>query len=98
METLEKPLSTKVKVLKEEACEITFSIEIPKDEVARETETVYQNIQTRASLPGFRTGKAPMELIRRNFADRARQSVAENLIGRAAAQVIRDRKIQTIDS
>jgi len=98
METLEKPLSPKVKVVKEEDCEITFSIEIPKDEVARETEAVYQNIQSRASLPGFRTGKVPMDLIRRNFADRAKQSVAENLIGRAAAQVIRERKLQTIDT
>ena len=38
METMEKPLPAKVKVLKEEACEVTFSIELPKEEVEKETE------------------------------------------------------------
>src|SRR6266852_5090809 len=98
METMEKPLAAKVKVLKEEACEITFSIELPKDEVNRETDSVFNDIQRRAALPGFRTGKAPMEMIRKNFAQRARQATLENLIGRAAAQVLRDRKLQTIDT
>jgi len=98
METIEKPLPTKTKVLKEEPCEITFSVEIPKEEVIRETDSVFQQIQTRASLPGFRTGKAPMELVRKNFTERARQSVLENLVSRAAGQVLRDRKLQTIDT
>src|SRR3982750_843556 len=98
METIEKPLSVKVKVVKEEACEITFAIELPKDEVDKETEAVFQNIQSRASLPGFRTGKAPIDLVRKNFSDRARQTVLENLIGRSAAQVLRERKLQTLDT
>ena len=98
METMEKPLSVKVKVVKEEACEITFSIELPKDEVEKETNSVFQDIQSRASLPGFRTGKAPIELVRQNFTGRARQTVLENLIGRSAAQIIRERKLETIDT
>ena len=32
METLEKQLTTKVKVLKEESCEVTLSIELSKDD------------------------------------------------------------------
>jgi trigger factor len=98
METLEKPLNVKVKVIKEEACELTLSVELPKDEVEKETESVFQDIQGRASLPGFRTGKAPIELVRKNFSERARQTVLENLIGRSAMQVLRERKLQTIDT
>lgn len=98
METMEKALATKVKIIKEEPCEITFSVEIPKEETIKETDAVYQNIQSRASLPGFRTGKAPMDLVRKAFADRARQRVIENLIGRAAAQVIRERQMRTLDT
>ncbi len=98
METMEKGLAAKVKVVKEESCEITFSVELPKEEVIKETDAVYQSIQSRAALPGFRTGKAPIEMVRKHFADRARQHVVENLIGRAAAQVIRERKLQTIDT
>jgi len=97
METLEQ-LTTKVKVLKEESCEVTLSIELPKDEVAKETETVFKDIQRRAVLSGFRAGKAPLEMVRQNFADRARQTVLENLIARAASQVLKEKKIQSIDT
>ena len=97
METLEQ-LTTKVKVLKEEPCEVTLSIELTKDEVAKETETVFKDIQKRAVLSGFRAGKAPLDMVKQNFADRARQTVLENLIARAATQVLREKKIQSIDT
>jgi trigger factor len=98
VETIEKPLTIKTKVIKEESCEMTFSVELPKTEVDKETDAVFQNIQSRASLPGFRTGKAPLDLVRRNFSEKARQTVLENLIGRSAAQVLRERKLQTLDT
>jgi trigger factor len=98
METLEKPLTTKVKVIKEEDCLVTLSVELLKEEVAQELEAVFQQIQSRASLPGFRTGKAPADLVRKNFADKARQMVLENLVSRASTQVIRERKLEAIDT
>src|SRR4051812_40681031 len=98
METLEKPLSTKVKVLKEEECLLTLSVELPKEEVAKELESVFQSIQTRASLPGFRTGKAPIDLVRKNFSDKARQMLLEKLISQASTQVIREKKLEIVDT
>jgi len=98
MDTIEKPMTVKSKVLKEEPCEISFSVEVPKDEVGKETESVFRDIQTRAALPGFRTGKAPIEMVRQQFADRARRTILENLIGKAATQVIRERKLSAIDT
>ncbi len=98
MDTMEKPLTVKTKVLKEEECEISFSIEIPKDEVSKETDAVFKDIHARAALPGFRTGKAPMDMVKTQFADRARRAVLENLIGKSAAQVIQERKLRTIDT
>src|SRR5471032_2218017 len=98
METLEKPLSTKVKVIKEEDCLVTLSIELPKDEVAKELESTFQQIQSRASLPGFRTGKAPIDMVRKNFADKARQMLLEDLVSRATAQVLREKKLEVIDT
>jgi trigger factor len=98
METLEKPLTVKVKVIKEEPCELTLSVELPKDEVSKETDRVFQDIQSRAALPGFRAGKAPLDLVKKNFSQRAQQTVLENLVGRSAAQVLRERKLQTLDT
>jgi trigger factor len=87
-----------VKVVKEEDCLVTLSVELPKDEVARELDSIFQQIQTRASLPGFRTGKAPADMVRKNFADKARQMLLENLVSRASTQVLRDRKLEAIDT
>ncbi len=98
METLEKPLSTKVKVIKEEDCVVMLSVELPKDDVAKELEATFQKIQSRASLPGFRVGKAPIDMVRKNFADKARQMVLEDLVSRASTQVIKERKIEAIDT
>ena len=98
METLEKPLSTKVKVIKEEDCVVTFSVELPKDEVAQELESTFQKIQSRASLPGFRVGKAPIDMVRKNFADKARQMVLEDLVSRASTQVMKEKKLAAIDT
>src|SRR5882724_5750710 len=98
METLEKPLATKVKVIKEEDCLLTLSVELPKDVVAQELEAVFQRIQGRAALPGFRTGKAPSDMVRKNFADKARQMLLEELISRASTQIIRERKLEVIDT
>src|SRR5262249_34993400 len=58
----------------------------------------FQRIQTRASLPGFRAGKAPLDLVRKHFADRARQSMLEDVISRASSQVIREKKLEAIDT
>jgi len=98
METLEKTLKTKIKVLKEEPCEITFSVEIAKEEIQQENSKVLSDIQKRASLPGFRVGKAPMDLVEKNFSQRAKQTVLENLVSQAATQTLRDRKLRSIDT
>src|SRR5439155_25384865 len=98
METLEKPLLTKVKVIKEEDCLLTLSIELPKEQVAEELENVFQRIQSRATLPGFRVGKFPIDMLRKNFGDNARQTVLEDLVSGASTQVIKERKLDDIDT
>jgi trigger factor len=50
------------------------------DQVESETSRVVDNIQKRAKLQGFRPGKAPANLIRKQFAGDVRQKVLENLI------------------
>lgn len=50
------------------------------DEVESEANRVAADVQKRAKLPGFRPGKAPASLIRKQFAGDIRQQVVENLI------------------
>ncbi|HEX7586919.1 MAG TPA: trigger factor, partial [Anaerolineae bacterium] len=63
-----------------EGCKHSLEIAIPVDQVESETSRVVDDIQKRAKLQGFRPGKAPANLIRKQFAGDIRQKVLENLI------------------
>jgi trigger factor len=63
-----------------EGCRHSLEIAIPADEVETEATRVTADVQKRAKLPGFRPGKAPTSLIRKQFAGDIRQQVVENLI------------------
>lgn len=63
-----------------EGCKHELEISIPVDAIEAETEKVTKTFQQRAKMPGFRPGKVPASLIRRNFAGDIRQKVLENLV------------------
>ncbi len=63
-----------------EGCKHELEITIPAEAVAEESSKVELNVQKKAHLKGFRPGKAPISVIRKNFAAEIRQEVLENLI------------------
>jgi trigger factor len=63
-----------------EGCKHELEISVPVDEVESETSRAAMDVQKRARLPGFRPGKAPQSLIRKQFAGDIRQKVLESLI------------------
>lgn len=63
-----------------EGCRHSLEISIPVQEVESETDRVAADVQKRARLPGFRPGKVPPSLIRRQFAADIRKKVLESLI------------------
>ncbi len=65
-----------------------MEIAIPAEEVESETTRVTADVQKRAKLPGFRPGKAPAALIRKQFSSDIRQQVVENLIPKALQKQI----------
>ena len=65
-----------------EGCKHELEISIPAEAVEAETSKVTKTFQDKAKLPGFRPGKAPASLIRRNFAGDIRQQVLEHLVPR----------------
>ena len=66
-----------------EGCRHSLEISIPVDVVESEAQRVTADVQRRAKLPGFRPGKAPASLIRKQFAGDIRQKVLESLIPQA---------------
>ena len=63
-----------------EGCKRSLEISVPVQEVESETARAVSGVQKRARLPGFRPGKAPVSLIRKQFAGDIRQQVLEALI------------------
>jgi trigger factor len=63
-----------------EGCRHSLEISVPVDEVESETGRVTADVQKRAKLPGFRPGKAPASIIRKQFASEIRKKVLESLI------------------
>lgn len=63
-----------------EGCKHSLEISIPVPDVETEMGRVTADVQKRAKLPGFRPGKAPTGIIRKQFLSDIRQQVLENLI------------------
>jgi len=63
-------------------CKHELEITIPADAVEAETAKVTKSFMDRVRLPGFRPGKAPASLVRRNFSEDIRQKVLEQLVPR----------------
>jgi len=63
-----------------EGCKHSLEISVPVAEVESETERAVEDVRKRARLPGFRPGKAPASLIKKQFGSDIKQKVLETVI------------------
>ena len=59
-----------------------IAVEVPADEVTRETEALIRKYQKLARLPGFRKGHVPASIIRQRFSEDIKSEVVEALVPR----------------
>ncbi|HWJ47714.1 MAG TPA: trigger factor [Candidatus Udaeobacter sp.] len=67
---------------KQDGVKREISVEIPAEEVTRETEVLIQKYQKVARLPGFRAGHVPASIIRQRFKEDLKSDVVEALVPR----------------
>jgi len=60
-----------------QACKRLLKIEVETSQIALIYEEVYREIQKEAAIAGFRKGNAPLDLIKKNYADYAKKRVLE---------------------
>ncbi|MBI4377255.1 MAG: trigger factor, partial [Elusimicrobia bacterium] len=94
--SLEKSDKPKFKKLKEEGCTVQLSIEIPPQMVQDETHNQILRVQQRARVPGFRPGKAPLDLIKNQFAGAAREHALEEMIRRYVPEALRELNLRPV--
>jgi trigger factor len=59
-----------------------IEVEVPADEVTRETDALIQKYQKLARIPGFRRGHVPASIIRQRFAEDIKSEVVDALVPR----------------
>ena len=76
------PTETKEGSAKESATKREIEVEIPVQDVNRQTESPIQKYQKVARIPGFRRGHVPASIIRQRFSEEIKTDMVEALIPR----------------
>lgn len=88
----------KFKKLKEEGCVVTLSVEIAPQEVTDQSQTALMRLQSLARIPGFRAGKAPLDIVKQHFAGRAREEAIDALIRKHVPAALEDLKLRVVET
>ena len=86
----------KSKVRKLEGTAKQFEIEMPKETVDKVFEQVLEDIRKTAQIPGFRSGKAPLDIIRKNYHKDAADEVKRRLVPQAYQQVLKEHGLDPV--
>ncbi|MDD5496377.1 MAG: trigger factor [Candidatus Omnitrophica bacterium] len=89
-------MKAKIKAKALEECTTIFDIEVPKESIDKAFDEVYADISRISKIPGFREGKAPMDLVRKHYADSAKEEVLKRLIPEAYRLALAEHKINPI--
>ena len=74
----------------------SLTIEADPEDVERETEAVLRRYAGQVRIPGFRPGKAPLDLVRSRFGDQIHEDVRERLVGRLYAEATREKNLRPL--
>jgi trigger factor len=75
-----------------------ISIEVPVERVNAEIEKAYAGIQKKASLAGFRKGKAPLPMIKKMYRSAMQDEVMRRLYEQTLFPTLEEHKIEPVDS
>jgi trigger factor len=78
------------------SCRRELELEIPAEDVTKETEKVAKEFAKMARVPGFRPGKAPIALIKRKFADDIKGEVLQTLVPGRVEKAVTEAKLTPV--
>ncbi len=85
-----------VKKTATEPGETSLAVTVPVEHVREAEQRATTDYQRRARLPGFRKGKAPAAIVRKQFADDIRQRALEDLIRESWGLVLEQEKLKPV--
>lgn len=74
----------------------TLEITVPAATMSERVDEVARSLRDRARLPGFRKGKAPLAMIRSQFAEQIRERLLDGLVPRILGRELEARSLQPV--
>jgi len=88
----------KVKVSSEKECLQTLSVEISNSVVLAKIEKAFDVVRGKVKLPGFRPGKAPIEVVKEKFRDAAYEEAQDLLMREGVAEALKTKKLHPVQT
>ncbi|MFB6345288.1 MAG: trigger factor [bacterium] len=76
--------------------EVTFSVDIPQEDVESERKQAINELKQEVEVSGFRKGKVPDSIIEKQRPQQVRQALLERLVPRACGQVYEEHDLRPI--
>lgn len=89
-------LNQKFEVLSKKDCTTELKVEIEADNVSAEMEKVFGDIRQNAVISGFRKGKAPLDMVKREFAQTALSKTLRNLMADSIEIIVKDQNLKPV--
>lgn len=86
----------KVSVNNVSGCSKEVHVEIPAEAVQTKVDVIYQRISQQAKIPGFRKGKAPLDVIRKQYKSTVREEMVHHELPEFFRAVLVDQKIDPV--
>lgn len=87
-------MKSSVKKLKN--CKHSVEVSLPADMVKKAFDEVYGDLGKYATVPGFRQGKAPRDLLELHYSKTAREEVLKKLIPETYEEILKEHKLDPI--
>jgi trigger factor len=85
-----------VKELSKKNCSLTLEITADKELVNKCFHNALLQVQSRAQLQGFRAGKAPLDMVKKNFPSHIAQRAADLVVRNASAKALDKTKLRAV--
>ncbi len=69
-----------------------YSLEIPFEDIDKEINQKIQNIIPTVTIPGFRKGKAPLNIVKKKYEDSVLNEVIQNVVNLKTTDLIKEKK------
>lgn len=86
----------KANVRKLKNCKHALEVSLPAEKVKQTFDEVYADLGKYASVPGFRQGKAPRDLLELHYSKTAREEVLKKLIPETYAKVLEEHRLDPL--